>query len=89
MRGVQIVAVVAALIATVLLGIGLALPLRPTYSASEKRALASFPTASAETLLSVAYFTDLATWFSDTFPCRETLLSLRTLRRSGCIARSR
>ena len=34
MRGVQIVAVAAALIATVLLGIGLALPLRPTYSAS-------------------------------------------------------
>ena len=45
MRGVQIVAVAAALIATVLLGIGLALPLRPTYSTSEKRALASFPTA--------------------------------------------
>lgn len=76
MRGVQIVAVAAALIATVLLGIGLALPLRPTYSASEKRALASFPTATTETLLSGAYFTDLATWFSDTFPCRETLLSL-------------
>ncbi len=52
------------------------LPLRPTYSEVEKRYLKEFPEFSIETLASGAYFSDISTWFSDTFPFRETLTNL-------------
>lgn len=74
-RGLRLLCGTAAVSAAALMGIGLALPLRPTYSASEKRSLADFPTANIASLLSGTYFTELGTWFSDTFPFREVLLS--------------
>lgn len=52
------------------------IPLRPTQSFSEKRNLAEFPEFSAEALVSGSYFDDINTWFSDTFPGRESWLQL-------------
>lgn len=50
--------------------------LRPTYSESEKRTLAVFPSFSVEALLSGDYFADIDTWFSDTFPYREEMVQI-------------
>lgn len=74
-RGLRALYTAAAAASLGLLGLSLALPLRPDYSASEKRSLAEFPTPEMSSLLSGAYFTELSTWFSDTFPFREELLS--------------
>ncbi len=52
------------------------IPLRPTYSASEKRNLTEFPQFSSQSLISGEYFSQISTWFSDTFPFREQLLEL-------------
>lgn len=52
------------------------IPLRPTQSQMEKRNLAQFPEFSTEALLSGSYFDDISTWFSDTFPGRESWLML-------------
>ena len=54
------------------------LPLRPTYSETEKRQLAKFPEFSTEALLSGDYFEGISTWFADTFPFREQLMSANT-----------
>lgn len=48
------------------------IPLRPTRSYNEKRNLAEFPDFSMEALASGSYFDDISTWFSDTFPGRES-----------------
>ena len=50
------------------------LPLRPTRSYSEKRALTPFPEFSAAALFSGDYFDGISAWFSDTFPGREAWL---------------
>ena len=52
------------------------IPLRPTYSAGEKRELAKFPEFSVETLVSGDYFDDITLWFSDTFPGREDWVAI-------------
>jgi len=52
------------------------IPLRPTVSEAEKRELTKFPAFSAETLLSGEYFDEITLWFSDTFPGRETWLTI-------------
>ncbi len=49
--------------------------LRPTVSENEKRELAKFPEYSAQALTDGSYFKDIDTWFSDTFPFREQLIS--------------
>ncbi len=54
------------------------IPLRPTYSASEKRDLKKFPEFSVNAIFSGSYFDDISTWFSDTFPFREQLTKLNT-----------
>ena len=54
------------------------IPLRPTYSESEKRDLKEFPEFSYEAIISGTYFDDISTWFSDTFPFREQLTKLNT-----------
>ena len=54
------------------------IPLRPTYSATENRNLATFPEFSVEELFSGGYFADIEEWFSDTFPARETITSMNT-----------
>ena len=50
------------------------IPLRPTRSYSEKRALTPFPEFSGAALVSGEYFDGITAWFSDTFPGRETWL---------------
>ena len=52
------------------------IPLRPTVSYIEKRSLAEFPEFSVESLASGDYFDDISTWFSDTFPGRESWITL-------------
>lgn len=54
------------------------IPLRPTYSESEKRNLKEFPEFSFGAIVSGSYFDDISTWFSDTFPFREQLTRLNT-----------
>ncbi len=54
------------------------IPLRPTYSDTEKRNLKKFPEFTAEALISGNYFDDINTWFSDTFPYRELLTKANT-----------
>lgn len=58
--------------------IAFAIPLRPSFSPSEKRNLAQFPEFSREALLSGDYFNDINTWFSDTFPFRDFLTQTGT-----------
>lgn len=64
------------LVLTVLTVVSFILPLRPTFSDSEKRDLASFPEFSVEALVSGDYFDDITLWFSDTFPGRESWIRL-------------
>jgi hypothetical protein len=52
------------------------IPLRPNFSESEKRSLATFPEFSVKDLVSGDYFDDITLWFSDTFPGRERWISL-------------
>ena len=54
--------------------IGLILPLRPAISENEKRELSKFPTLTAKAFFSGEYFSDISTWYADTFPFRETLI---------------
>ena len=63
----------ASFFVTLYLGMTIAfiIPLRPTYSETEKRNLKEFPEFSAEALISGSFFDDISTWFSDTFPYRE------------------
>lgn len=58
------------------------IPLRPTRSYNEKRNLAEFPEFSIEALTSGSYFDDISTWFSDTFPGRETWIEGSILMQS-------
>lgn len=58
--------------------VSLIIPLRPKVSESEKRELAKFPPFSIESLTDGSYFKGIDTWFSDTFPFRETFLSANT-----------
>ena len=60
----------------VLTVIGFLLPLRPETSMMEKRKLREFPAFSAESLLNGDYFDEISLWFSDTFPGRETMLTI-------------
>lgn len=50
------------------------IPLRPAVSYSEKRELAKFPAFSLSALTDGSYFRDISTWYSDTFPGRESWL---------------
>ncbi len=54
------------------------IPLRPTYSETEKRSLKEFPSFSVKALASGDYFNDISTWFSDTFPFREKLTEINS-----------
>ena len=52
------------------------IPLRPTQSYGEKRNLAKFPEFSVEALASGDYFDGITLWFADTYPGRDTWLSV-------------
>ena len=56
--------------------VGLLLFLRPTTSESEKRELTKFPAFSVESLISGEYFNQINTWYADTYPGREGLISV-------------
>lgn len=58
--------------------IALIIPLRPTFSIVEKRKLEKFPEFSANSFLDGSYFAKIDSWYSDTFPFRETLVSADT-----------
>ncbi len=71
---------IASFLVTLYIGtvIAFIIPLRPTYSESEKRNLTEFPDFSIEALASGEYFSEISTWFSDTFPFREQLTQANT-----------
>ncbi|MDO4622983.1 MAG: DHHW family protein [Eubacteriales bacterium] len=58
--------------------LGLCIWWRPTESVSEKRKLAAFPKLSVVGLINGQYFTDLTTWYSDTYPIREPMIGLNS-----------
>lgn len=64
------------LVLAVLTVVSFIIPLRPTQSQMEKRNLAEFPEFSWEAIISGSYFDDISTWYSDTFPGRESWLTL-------------
>ncbi len=55
--------------------VSLLFPLRPKYSENEKRELATFPAFSFSSLASGDFFRGIDTWFSDTFPFREAMIT--------------
>ncbi len=62
-----------------LLAVGILLiPLRPKQSDLEKRELAKFPKFSLTGIFTGSWFSDADTWFSDTFPFREQLLTCQS-----------
>ncbi len=67
----------------VLFVLGLLLPLRPKISDLEKRELASFPSFSLAKIWDGSYFSDISTWYSDSYPFREAFLSLGSLMESS------
>jgi len=56
--------------------IGMLFPVRPSFSAAEKRDLTPFPEVQVSTFLDGSFFSDLSLWFSDTYPLREPLVQL-------------
>lgn len=68
------VAVCAAIVLAVTV-IGIVMQ-RPDHSDTEKRDLAAFPTVTLAGLMDGSWFSDLVTWYADTFPVREQLISL-------------
>ena len=58
--------------------VGCLLFLRPVHSDVEKRNLASFPSFSLEALLDGSYGEGIVTWYGDTFPGRETMISAQS-----------
>ena len=55
--------------------IGLLLPLRPKVSALEKRELEKWPRFTLASVWDGSYFSQISTWYADTFPFREKLIS--------------
>lgn len=53
------------------------IPLRPSYSEHELRELAELPKFSAAALMDGSYFSGLNTWFADTFPLRDSFLTVQ------------
>jgi len=59
--------------------VALIIPLRPTTSEIEKRDLAKFPEFSLQSFVDGEYLTAVDTWYSDTFPFRETLIGANSV----------
>ena len=55
--------------------IGLLLPLRPKTSELEKRTLETWPKFTLSSFWDGSYFSAISTWYADTFPFRERLLT--------------
>ena len=58
--------------------IGLLFFMRPDKSVMEKRKLAEFPSVKAETVANGEYFNELSTWYADTYPMRESMISFNS-----------
>lgn len=54
--------------------ISLLLPLRPAVSENEKRTLTAFPDFNIKDFMNGSYFSQIDTWFADTFPFRDDLM---------------
>lgn len=52
--------------------LGLLFPLRPKVSDIEKRELTKFPAPTVTTFFNGEFFSEISTWYSDTFPFRES-----------------
>lgn len=55
--------------------VSMIIPLRQTYSDKEKRALTEFPQISVESFMDGSFFSRIDTWFADTFPFRDILIT--------------
>ncbi len=75
---------IASFFITLYLGTVLAfiIPLRPTYSESEKRLLQEFPAFTFEAFYTGDYFDKITLWFSDTFPLRDGLTKVNSALKS-------
>ncbi len=73
----------AGIFLTVMTLLALCIPLRPTYSELEQRELATFPTPTVASVLNGEVFTDVSSWFSDTFPLRERFTNLNSALQSS------
>lgn len=60
----------------------LIIPIRPVESKVEKRDLTPFPQFTVESLLDGKFFRGIDTWFSDTFPQRDTFFKINETVRS-------
>lgn len=49
---------------------------RPSTSVLEKRKLTEFPKFTMTTFLNGQYFSEISTWYSDTYPMRDSLMSV-------------
>ena len=58
--------------------LSLIFPLRPKVSNIEKRELTRFPSVTISSFLDGSFQNQLSTWFADTFPFREGLISLNS-----------
>ena len=58
--------------------LGLLLFLRPKQSATEKRDLATFPALSLSGIWDGSWFSDVETWYADSYPMREKLIAAGT-----------
>lgn len=50
--------------------------LRPEFSEVEKRDLTSFPTFTFKTFLDGTYFSNISTWYADTYVARDTFIAM-------------
>ena len=73
-RGLKTIVFFAALYVMAL--IGLLWFARPTMSVVEKRELTAFPTFTWRGVWDGSWFSDVDTWYSDTYPLREKLISM-------------
>ncbi len=68
------------MVLAILCAVGYIPGLRPSTSEIEKRELKKFPEFSMEALFQGSYFDDISAWYSDTFPYRESWLSVSSQR---------
>lgn len=78
-KGQMIMIISVATLFILLFVFGLLIKLRPEYSVSEKRKLASFPEFSIEGVWTGSYFKDIGEWYQDTYPGREKFLSMQPM----------
>lgn len=56
--------------------IGCVFFVRPSESIVEKRTLSKFPKFTISSFLDGSYFSDISTWYSDTYPARDKLIAM-------------